>query len=371
MIPSRSFVLAFILGAAAAPAYAQELTNVALPTVQNGKFVATASPWTKDDGKATFSGTAVAARDIRGNGHISLIPCGDAPDMPKSLTHSSGRPFAVGTYPAGAGGARDFLTILPTVQTQNAGWVRIDSVSAEVVVGSAKITWVDRYAADGKLRPVAIEARFRAQFRSANDRSLICPPRHAGTQTSAQSNPTPTPVQAPAPNASATKSNFQPTDGFKPTPVTPAYPFGLENLLKTIANDPPALQQAVRGAYSAMQGDNYYDAGCVAHAFREARKTDPNTSPMPGAVRAPGCVDRARIIKMYARFGNSPQGANIGAAWMTTLWPNASAEKRTLFANCFAERMADIIVVSIATGTRMPDVMPAEQFAEACKGALL
>jgi hypothetical protein len=372
---------------AAASAPQAPTVAVSLPSVEKGRFIATAAPWTKDDGsglvaRATFSGPAVALTDLRyGTGGITLMRCDDAPDTPKSLSLGMRRAFAVGTHPVGV--SIGWSTLLGWGMSQRTAWLRIDSVSAEAVVGIAKITWLNPYALtgnpyatpEGKSRPVEIEARFRAVLRNANDRTPVCPPGNAGVPAAAQANVAPTNVKAPAPTASAAKSNFQPTDGFKPTPITPAYPFGLQSLEKTIANDPPALQQAVRGAYSAAQNDywysQYYDAGCVAHAFREALKINPKTSPRPGAVPVPRCIDRAKIIKMYADRINGPHAAVVtGADWVATLWPNASAEKRALFANCIGERIADIIVVNTVNGTPAPQRLPVTKFAEACKGAL-
>jgi hypothetical protein len=410
MIPSRSFILAFILGAAA-PAYAQELANVSLPAVQDGRFVATFSPWPKNDGsglteRVTISGVAVFDR-----GHvygrtksrfIILQTCPTTKDGPRGLLVTGADSAGTDPYPGG----EIYLNAGTSAKlTQRSGWLRLETITPGVEAGSARITWKDPASftefalPQGGFRPMMIEVRFRAKPRTGPRNAPIrcdegAPPATQSAQApqtaqkpasaakaatvpvvpAAQANAAPTNVQTPAPTASATKSNFQPTDGFKPTPITPAYPFGLQSLEKTIANDPPALQQAVRAAYANVLRDSYgqyYDAGCVAHAFRERRKTDPAVSLMAGAVPAPRCIDRAKVIKMYADRINGPHAAVVtGANWVAPLWPNASAEKRALFANCIGERIADIIVVNTVNGTPVNESLPVTKFAEACKGAL-
>ena len=177
MIRSRSFMLAFTLGAAAAPAHAQDPTQVSLPTVQDGRFVATFSPWPKDDGsgvteRVTISGLAVFDRGFTygrtKSRFVFLYTCQNTKDAPRGMLVTGADSAGIDLYP---GGEIYLSAGSPVRLSQRSGWLQLDSVTPGLEAGSARLTWKDpAFSAfalpQGGSRPMVIEVRFRAKPRT-------------------------------------------------------------------------------------------------------------------------------------------------------------------------------------------------------------
>ncbi len=178
MIRSRSLVLVLILGAVAASAFAQEPTRVSLPAVQDGRFVATFSPWPKDDGSAVTERVTISGFAVFDRGHtygrtksrfVYLYTCQKTKDAPRGMLVTGADSAGVDPYP---GGEIYLNAGSPAKLTQRSGWLRLDSVTTALEAGSARITWKDPAhwsvfaLPEGGLRPMVIEVRFRAKPRT-------------------------------------------------------------------------------------------------------------------------------------------------------------------------------------------------------------
>jgi hypothetical protein len=230
--------------------------------------------------------------------------------------------------------------------------------------------------ANGQTRRVEIEARFRALIRPMNDSSPYCPTGAPQTPAEVKANATPPSprVQAHAPAVTSGKAASQPTDGSKPTAYTPSYPFGLENLQKTTAKDPPELQKEIMNAFSAAQNDyglaQYYDAGCLAHAYREWRKSGGIVDRSGRFTHVPktGCLDRARLVKNMTELAKRG-GTHLDTPEIQSAWQSASEEKRAAFSSCYAERYADFQIARLL-GKASQEQPPYREYVRACAGAL-
>ena len=328
----------------------------------DGGSAASVAPWIKDNGHAMLAGATMSGRAILQQANsrsprivaVLLQRCGATPDTPRAVKLWINA-TAPGEYEVGgpefssvdlAWGVNDSHRM-----SQATGSVRLESISNDVWIGTAKVTGPMRFSPWGfKDQPISVEVRFRATRESVTPTGQGCPSDVAKQAPATPANQVKAPPSTAVSGGAKQAAPAAPRTG---TAYKPAYPFGLENLLNAIDTLPPERQKEIRRAYNdARDLWRIHDPGCLARAYMEITRDKPmsadalsstNSYMVTANVPLHLCLDKSKVVEFVRGIGLTPDVVHA-AHPLRGAYSGASAPQRRQFASCIVEGYADVFI---------------------------